>query len=192
MLSESTVVDGVRHRIHRLWLQRHAADFEICCLSNLKYSDFKSALHYDLQGRMFQATTETFNAGTLTSRNRRHPISTAPTASVSMCTRETDTVLNLNAENWQLKTDTKYLIDANNHTGYQQVLEETVTDANGNLIKKIVYTIGLDHISQTTFVPSPPSGGEGQGEGDLTQPPPSSIWTAMAPHESSPILQERF
>ena len=87
------------------------------------------------------------------------PISMAPTESVSDAISEIDTVLNLNTENWQLTTDTKYLIDANNHTGYQQVLEETVTDANGDLIKKIVYTIGLDHISQTTFTPGGPAQG---------------------------------
>jgi RHS repeat-associated protein len=107
---------------------------------------------------MYQATTETFNAGTLTSRNRatyQYGTDGIRYRAIS----ESDTVLSLNAENWQLTTDTKYLIDAHNHTGYQQVLQESVTDANGNLIRKIVYTIGLDHISQTTFTPGGPAQG---------------------------------
>ncbi|MCR9202919.1 MAG: RHS repeat-associated core domain-containing protein, partial [Planctomycetaceae bacterium] len=41
----------------------------------------------------------------------------------------------------------------------QQVLEETVTDGSDNLVRKVVYTIGHDHISQTTFGPSEPVDG---------------------------------
>lgn len=55
---------------------------------------------------------------------------------------------------------TSYLIGAQNHTGYQQLFHETVTDGTGNLIQKIVYTIGHEHISQTTFTPNGPTQGE--------------------------------
>jgi len=59
------------------------------------------------------------------------------------------------------RTKTEYLIDSHNFTGYQQILQETTTNADtGELIQRIVYAIGLDHISQTTFTPSGPTAGE--------------------------------
>jgi RHS repeat-associated protein len=58
------------------------------------------------------------------------------------------------------RTKTEFLIDAHNFTGYQQLLQETTTNADsGALIQKVVYTIGLDQISQTTFTPSGPATG---------------------------------
>ena len=157
MLSESTVVDGAATESTAYGFtgtQQTSKTVSPAAGSPLSAVSFS----YDLQGRMYRATTETFNAGTLTSRNRatyQYGTDGIRYRAIS----ETDTVLSLNTANWQLTTDTKYLIDANNHTGYQQVLEETVTDANGNLVKKIVYTIGLDHISQTTFTPGGPAQG---------------------------------
>ncbi len=48
---------------------------------------------------------------------------------------------------------TTYLIDAYNHTGYAQVLEETMYEDDGQgdwtSISRIHYTIGDDVISQT-------------------------------------------
>lgn len=45
--------------------------------------------------------------------------------------------------------------------GYQQVLEETVTnEVTSELIKRVVYTIDHDQIAQTTFTPSGPNEGE--------------------------------
>lgn len=117
---------------------------------------------YDVQGRMYRAVTETFTSGTLATRSRA-TYRYGTDGIRFQATEETDTVLSLTTENWQLTTDTKYLIDVHNPTGYQQVLEETATDANGVVTSKIVYTIGLDHISQTKYAPSP--GGEGWGEG---------------------------
>jgi len=45
---------------------------------------------------------------------------------------------------------TAYLIDPDNHTGYAQVLEETVTDSSGT--ETITYTIGDDIITQASTV----------------------------------------
>ncbi|MCR9202886.1 MAG: YwqJ-related putative deaminase, partial [Planctomycetaceae bacterium] len=73
-----------------------------------------------------------------------------------IATEEVDNVLDPVTENWTVAQVTEYLVDAQNHTGYQQVLQETVTDGSGNLVRKVVYTIGHDHISQTTFGPSDP------------------------------------
>jgi RHS repeat-associated protein len=159
MLSESTVVEGVATESTAYGYTGTQQTSKVVTPAGSGSPLSAVSFTYDLQGRIFQATTETFNAGTLTSRNRASY--QYGTDGIRFSARsETDTVLNLTTANWQLTTDTKYLIDANNHTGYQQVLQETVTDANGNLIKKIVYTIGLDHISQTTFS----TGGPAQGE----------------------------
>ena len=47
-------------------------------------------------------------------------------------------------------TETQYLIDAQNHTGYAQVLEETTRDvATGQVVLARAYTIGRDVISQS-------------------------------------------
>ena len=109
---------------------------------------------YDLQGRM--------NAVTITARNPSTGVVTRTdtigyrygTDGIRISARQDVT------QNGVTTTEiTSYLIDAANHTGYQQVLEETVTDGNGNLLKKIVYTIGHDHISQTTFTPGGPAQG---------------------------------
>jgi RHS repeat-associated protein len=59
------------------------------------------------------------------------------------------------------RTRTEYLIDSGNNTDYQQVLQETVQDADtGAEVKKVVYTLGLDHIAQTTLTPGGPVAGE--------------------------------
>jgi RHS repeat-associated protein len=50
------------------------------------------------------------------------------------------------------RTRTDFLIDAHNFTGYQQVLQEITTNADtGAEINRVVYTLGLDQISQTTY-----------------------------------------
>ncbi|MEX0727342.1 MAG: RHS repeat-associated core domain-containing protein, partial [Planctomycetaceae bacterium] len=64
-------------------------------------------------------------------------------------------------ESFEEQTKTTYLIDQHNFTGYQQVLEATVTNVvTSDLIKKVVYTIGHDQIAQTTFTPA----GDPEGE----------------------------
>ncbi|MDZ4847825.1 MAG: RHS repeat-associated core domain-containing protein [Pirellulaceae bacterium] len=45
-------------------------------------------------------------------------------------------------------TRTEYLTDSQNPTGYSQVIEETVLNATGQLIKRTSYSIGHDQISQ--------------------------------------------
>ncbi len=107
---------------------------------------------YDLQGRMSNVVSTTYTNGTA---SRVDTIGYRyGTDGIRISARQDVT------ENGTTTTEiTNYLIDASNHTGYQQVLEETVTDGNGNLLKKIVYSIGHDHISQTTFTPGGPSQG---------------------------------
>ena len=45
----------------------------------------------------------------------------------------------------------EHLTDSKNHTGYSQVLLETEFDEDGQPIKKIVYAVGHDQISQTVY-----------------------------------------
>ena len=59
----------------------------------------------------------------------------------------------------------EFLTEQQNHTGYSQVLQETEFDGVGNPTEKIVYTIGHDQISQTSYLPLPQ--GEGWGEGSV-------------------------
>jgi hypothetical protein len=54
---------------------------------------------------------------------------------------------------FESRTKTDFLIDAHNFTGYQQVLQEITTNADtGAEINRVVYTLGLDQISQTTYI----------------------------------------
>ncbi|MEQ1904951.1 MAG: RHS repeat-associated core domain-containing protein, partial [Pirellulaceae bacterium] len=53
---------------------------------------------------------------------------------------------------------TEYLTDHANPTGYSQTIMETETSANGTPIKRTVYTIGHDQISQTVYQAADTSG----------------------------------
>ena len=117
-------------------------------ISNSQISN--QSFSYDLQGRMSNVVSTTYTSGTA---SRVDTIGYRyGTDGIRISARQDVT------ENSVTTTEiTNYLIDANNQTGYQQVLEETVTDGTGNLLKKIVYTIGHDHISQTTFITGGPA-----------------------------------
>ncbi|MEQ1905649.1 MAG: RHS repeat-associated core domain-containing protein [Pirellulaceae bacterium] len=106
---------------------------------------------YDLQGRMTMVRLETMNtAGTAI-------------ASVEETSFEYDTggtriasihkIDSTNDGPFETIRRTEYLTDHANPTGYSQVIMETETDANGNPIKRTVYTIGHDQISQTVYGP---------------------------------------
>ncbi len=43
----------------------------------------------------------------------------------------------------------EFVLDHDNHTGYEQVLRETKLDADGKITRTIDYTFGLDELSQT-------------------------------------------
>jgi RHS repeat-associated protein len=58
--------------------------------------------------------------------------------------------VSLEPEVWNLQSDTQYLTDTQNHTGYSQVLQETSYEG-GVATKKVIYTIGHDQISQSTL-----------------------------------------
>ncbi|MCA9078378.1 MAG: hypothetical protein KDA93_25350 [Planctomycetaceae bacterium] len=52
---------------------------------------------------------------------------------------------------WDTRTLTEFLVDHQNHTGYQQVVRETHYDADSGLVTKTVdYSFGHDEITQTT------------------------------------------
>jgi len=102
---------------------------------------------YDLRGRMETAKVTTYTNGTA--------------SRIERTTYEYDTsgirvsaVLDVDADaqnGFETSTKTEYLNDPENPTGYSQVLKETVTDvASGEVQKTVVYTVGLDQISQTT------------------------------------------
>src|SRR5690606_35949307 len=60
----------------------------------------------------------------------------------------TDT--NLDGSFDRLDATTKYLVDHDNHTGYQQVIRETRTDEQTGESTVIDYSFGHDEITQTT------------------------------------------
>ncbi|MCA9012520.1 MAG: DNA/RNA non-specific endonuclease [Planctomycetaceae bacterium] len=156
MLSESTVVDGVATESTAYGYtgtQQTSKTVSPASGSPVSAVSFS----YNLQGRMSDVTSTTFNPTTGTATRIDTIGYRYGTDGIRISARqEIDTNADGNIDSVE---NTEYLIDANNHTGYQQVLQETVTDANGNLTRKIVYTIGLDHISQTTFT----TGGPAQG-----------------------------
>lgn len=112
---------------------------------------------YDLQGRMQEVASEAFNNGKVSRRERITYDYDDEGIRVSAL-HETDADPD---GTYESRVKTQYLIDHQNFTSYQQVLDETLTDADsGEVQKRIVYTIGLDQISQTTFT----AGGATEGE----------------------------
>ena len=116
------------------------------------------AFAYDLQGRMSQVTTEGYTAGTLSSRDRVSYRYNADGIRVHAA-EESDTTLDPTTATWTLTATTDYLVDPHNHTGYAQVLVETVTDAAGTVTSQKVFTIGHDVIAQAEVV----AGATGEG-----------------------------
>ena len=113
---------------------------------------------YDLQGRMAVAEITTYT-GANPSRVERTSYEYDPDG--IRVSKLSEINANPDVDSiFESRTLSEYLIDANNHTGYQQVLQVTVTDADTDTeLKKVIYTIGNDVIAQTTFE----SGGPTQG-----------------------------
>lgn len=109
---------------------------------------------YDLFGRLEKVRQETLNAG-------GQPIAIEETITEydSSGTRVSSThrVDSTNDGFFETEIKTEYLVDQSNPTGYSQVIMETQFDGAGNPLKRIVYTIGHDQISQTVYGP------QGQG-----------------------------
>ena len=103
---------------------------------------------YNLQGRLSEVTTTQFESDGTT------------VSSIQVTRFEYDSAGNRIAMvnqvdldgdgSFETRTRTEYLTDTKNATGYSQVLQETEFDGSGP-IKKTVYAIGHDQISQTTF-----------------------------------------
>jgi RHS repeat-associated protein len=112
---------------------------------------------YNLQGQMRQAIVTNFSNG-IPSSVERMSFAYDPDgiriSSLDEVDADADGV-------FETRTMTEYLIDRRNDTGYAQVVEETVRDAGTQaVVKKVVYDIGRDVISQATFVPGGPAAGQ--------------------------------
>jgi hypothetical protein len=108
----------------------------------------KLGFAYDLQGRLWRATTEGYTAGELSSRERVTYDYDATGIRIGALA-EIDSQLDPEVESWQPATRTEFLVDHRNFTGYQQVIKETTYDDQDAITKTIEYTIGLDEIAQT-------------------------------------------
>ncbi|MEM8911061.1 MAG: putative Ig domain-containing protein [Planctomycetota bacterium] len=99
---------------------------------------------YNLQGRMSSAVLETFDStGALQTRQRSSYEYDQRSFRVGQL-----------VENWNeatgqfdLISDTEFLVTHQNHTGYAQTLRETTTNADGST-KTVDYTFGHDEIAQ--------------------------------------------
>ena len=107
----------------------------------------KTEYAYDLQGMMLSAKVTTYTSGTAS----RVELSTYKYDASGI---RVSALLEIDSnadETYETRTKTEYLNDPQNETGYSQVLAETTTDATTSEIqKRVVYTIGLGRISQTT------------------------------------------
>ncbi|TWT92835.1 RHS repeat-associated core domain-containing protein [Stieleria varia] len=104
---------------------------------------------YNLQGRMASVINDTFDGtGTLTARERTRYEYDAKSFRVSLVTEDgTSLSADPNTEVWSLKSETSFLADHHNHTGYTQTIREMTTNADGST-KTIDYTFGQDEIAQ--------------------------------------------
>jgi hypothetical protein len=81
---------------------------------------------YSLQGRINTVINDGYTNGTLSSRERTTYLYNSGSYRVHLIT-ETGTTLSANAasETWTLKSETSFLADSHNHTGYTQTIRET-------------------------------------------------------------------
>jgi RHS repeat-associated protein len=102
---------------------------------------------YNLQGRMSAVINDGYTNGTLSSRERTSYQYNSGSYRVHLLT-ETGTTLSANAasETWTLKSETSFLADSHNHTGYTQTIRETKVENGHTLITD--YTFGNDEILQ--------------------------------------------
>ncbi|MDY0170795.1 MAG: RHS repeat-associated core domain-containing protein, partial [Thermoguttaceae bacterium] len=107
----------------------------------------KTEYTYNLQGRMATVTVTSYESG-VASRVERSTYGYSASGIRVSALVETDAD---GDGTFDTATKTEYLNDPQNHTGYSQVLAETVTDAaTGEVQKRVVYTLGHDRLSQTT------------------------------------------
>jgi RHS repeat-associated protein len=112
---------------------------------------------YNLQGRLSQVVTETYSSGDVVKRETAtftyndSGIRVGATNKVEIDDdSDPATVLVVESE-----TETNYLIDTRNFTGYAQVIEEIQRDTATQVAQRaLVYTLGKDVISQAEFDPA--------------------------------------
>ncbi len=99
---------------------------------------------YNLQGRMNQAVVDAYDAsGNLQTRTR----STYEYDLRSFRVGQYLENWNASTSQFELESDTEFLVSHRNHTGYAQTLRETITNADGST-KTTDYTFGNDEIAQ--------------------------------------------
>ncbi|MCC8190591.1 MAG: hypothetical protein LIP77_08160 [Planctomycetes bacterium] len=105
----------------------------------------KTTMTYNAQGRMSGLVIETFSNGVKTQEVTQEY--TYDSAGIKVRLVE---LIDADADgNLDATTDTTYLNDPQNHTGYSQVLEERRVE-NGQDVKVTTYTIGHDVLAQFT------------------------------------------
>tara|TARA_E500000305_G_scaffold36763_3_gene28012 strand:+ start:86 stop:17857 length:17772 start_codon:yes stop_codon:yes gene_type:complete len=103
---------------------------------------------YDLQGRMETVTITTLDGTGAATRIEKTTYDYDATGIRVSALHAIDTDADGAVDE---TTKTEYLNDPSNFTGYSQVIQETEFDQNGVITKRVIYTIGHDQISQTTF-----------------------------------------
>ncbi|MBI5757883.1 MAG: putative Ig domain-containing protein, partial [Planctomycetales bacterium] len=119
----------------------------------------QTSFGFDLQGRMAVVTHTTFDTSSNIANRETTRFSYDQTG-IRFTSRDTVETADGNGQlSVTSDTITDYLNDAQNFTGYSQVIRETTKDAStGQISKTIVYTFGLDAINQTTSTPENPAG----------------------------------
>jgi RHS repeat-associated protein len=100
---------------------------------------------YDLQGRLASVTSTTSNSSTITRTGYKYD-STGTRIGSAQSTATTQ-----QPTNFILQSTLEYLTDSHNPTGYSQVLQETEFRSSGQAVKKTIYTVGHDQISQSVL-----------------------------------------
>jgi len=106
------------------------------------------AFAYDLQGRLASVTSTKSNDSTITRTGYKYD-STGTRIGSAQSTATTQ-----QPTNFILQSTLEYLTDSQNPTGYSQVLEETEfrpSDQGVKAVKKTIYTVGHDQISQSVL-----------------------------------------
>jgi RHS repeat-associated protein len=107
----------------------------------------QTAYAYDLQGRLKTVTVTTYANGSPNAvESSRYAYDVTGIRVSAIEAKDT------NADGTADSVErTEYLNDPQNDTGYSQVVAETVSDSTGTPLRRLIYVLGLERLSQTTF-----------------------------------------
>ena len=151
--------------IQRTTFGWHATQQTAKIVTTPSVSKTTQGISYGLGGQLEKVVTTTFGSNDAVLERTRVDYRYDPQGIRFISVDWKDANLNGEFSAGERTGSVEYVIEHANHTGHQQTILETYKNADGQAIKRISYTFGLDEITQTTTTPRE-DGAQGWGEGE--------------------------